>query len=56
MVAIIVGIVAIIGIDETDGFSLLLLLISIILILFSKIASNQLKWKAYMLHTNFKRK
>ena len=51
--AIIVALVSFGLIEDSDGFSLLFLLGSALLVFFSFIFENGLKWKAYMLHTNF---
>ncbi len=52
ILAIITAIISICGIAATDGFSLLLLVVSVILLFTGNIFENSLKWKAYMLYTN----
>ncbi len=52
IIAIIIAIISICGIAATDGFSLLLLVVSVILLFTGNIFENSLKWKAYMLYTN----
>ena len=46
----------VIGIESTDGYSLILLVVSAGIIFAGIIFENSLKWKAYMLHTNMKKK
>lgn len=52
ILAVILGFVALIGAEETDGMSLFLLIGSCMFIFFAYIFENNLKWKAYMLYTN----
>lgn len=56
IVAVIIAIISLIGIAETNGLSLLLLFVSGAIIWSSTIFENNLKWKAYMLHTNMNKK
>lgn len=56
IIAIIIAVVAFGLIGITRGLSLLLLIPTAVTIIIAIIASNCLKWKAYMLHTNYKRK
>ena len=55
-IGIIIAIISIIGIEVTDGYSLILLIASIGIVFAGIIFENSLKWKAYMLHTNMKKK
>ena len=55
-ISIIIAIISIIGIEVTDGYSLILLIASIGIVFAGIIFENSLKWKAYMLHTNMKKK
>lgn len=56
IVAIIVGIIAIVCADDTEGISLLLLVVTAMIIFSAFIFENNLKWKSYMLYTNSKNK
>ena len=56
ILAIITAIISICGIAATDGFSLLLLVVSVILLFTGNIFENSLKWKAYMLYTNMNKR
>ena len=54
--AIISIIVALAALEDTDGASLFLLIFAVVVISYAKIFENNLKWKAYMLHTNNKKR
>lgn len=54
--AIISIIVALAVVEDTDGASLFLLIFAVVVISYAKIFENNLKWKAYMLHTNNKKR
>lgn len=56
VISIIIAIISFIGIESTEGLSLLLLIVSASIIGSAIIFENNLKWKAYMLYTNAKRK
>lgn len=56
VIAVIMAILAIVLIDETDGLSLFLFLVSLSISGSGVIFENNLKWKAYMLYINMKRK
>ena len=56
IIGIIIAIVSLVGIESTDGYSLILLVISASVIFAGIVFENNLKWKAYMLHTNIKKK
>ena len=56
LLAIIIAIMSIVNAESTDGQSLFSLIISASLIIYAVILENSLKWKAYMLYTNNKRK
>lgn len=56
VVGIIIAIISFVGIEATDGYSLILLIVSAGSIFAGIIFENNLKWKAYMLHTNLKKK
>ena len=55
-IGIIIAIISFIGIEATAGYSLILLIVSAGIIFAGIIFENSLKWKAYMLHTNMKKK
>lgn len=56
IIGIIIAIISLVGIESTDGYSLILLVISACVIFAGIVFENNLKWKAYMLHTNIKKK
>ena len=56
IIAIIIAIISLVVLEDTDGYSLILLIFSVALVFQSMIFENSLKWKAYMLHTNNKRR
>jgi amino acid permease len=56
IIAIIIAIISVAGAEDTDGYSLILLIFSAVLVFYAMIFENSLKWKAYMLHTNNKRR
>ena len=56
IIAIIIAIISVAGAEDTDGYSLILLIFSAALVFYAMIFENSLKWKAYMLHTNNKRR
>ena len=56
VIGIIISIISFVGIESTDGYSLILLVVSAGIIFAGIIFENSLKWKAYMLHTNMKKK
>ena len=56
VLAVLITIVSICLVEVSEGYSLLLLWISPVLIICSIIFENLLKWKAYMLYTNLKNK
>ena len=56
ILAIISIIVALATVEDTDGASLFLLIFAVVVISYAKIFENNLKWKAYMLHTNSKKR
>ena len=56
VIGIIIAIVSFVGIESTNGYSLILLVFSAVIIFAGIIFENSLKWKAYMLHINMKKK
>ena len=56
IIGIIIAIISLVGIESTDGYSLILLVISASVIFAGIVFENNLKWKAYMLYTNIKKK
>lgn len=56
VVGIIITIISFVLLESTDGYSLILLVISASVIFAGIVFENNLKWKAYMLHTNIKKK
>ena len=56
VVGIIITIISFVLLESTDGYSLILLVISASIIFAGIIFENNLKWKAYMLYTNIKKK
>ena len=55
-VAGVLVLVSFIEMENTDGWSLILLLVAVAVAFFAIVFENSLKWKAYMLHTNKKKK
>ena len=53
--AILIAVIALMGAESTEGYSLLLLFGSAIVIFAGIILENNLKWKAYMLYTDMKK-
>ena len=56
VLALLIAIIAFILLESSEGYSLILLIISLFLCFYALVLENTLKWKAYMLHTNKKNK
>lgn len=56
IMATIVVLISFAELDDTDGKSLLLIIAAVVIIFYALVFENNLKWKAYMLHTNRKNK
>ena len=52
IIGIIIAFISLVEVESTDGYSLILLVVSAGFIFAGIVFENNLKWKAYMLHTN----
>lgn len=55
---VLAGILAVVTLamaEESDGMSLFLLIPAVLLAAYALVFENMLKWKAYMLYTNYKK-
>lgn len=53
VIALLMAFLSITLLYETDGLSLILLLISILIVFYGILLEKHLKWKSYMLQTNY---